>query len=331
MSDSFYKIPKEEKVKILKEVANQTNMPDFNVEKDWWVVQTLAIVFEMEIGPHLVFKGGTSLSKSWGIINRFSEDVDLAVDRSFLGFEGILGKNQRTKLRKKSSSYITSNFAPALQEAFNKRGMSDVEINVIATTESDQDPKLVEIHYPAVVEYAEYIKPRVLLEVGCRSLIEPKTDRAIMSLIDEQFPKSSFAQQSILIPSVNPERTFLEKIFLLHEEFQKPKPRSERMSRHLYDIYKLMKVPQCMEALKDNELYDTIVKHRIQFTKMKEVDYNKHAPEFINFIPSQELLVAYKKDYQEMVENMINEAAPSVNELFKTLTQLREQINKIQH
>ena len=73
------------------QIWEKTNLPAFAVEKDWWVVQTLAILFEMEIGKHLVFKGGTSLSKAWSVIERFSEDIDLAVDRSFFGFEGDLG------------------------------------------------------------------------------------------------------------------------------------------------------------------------------------------------------------------------------------------------
>lgn len=332
MSILFYNIPKEEKVKILREVANATNMPDFNVEKDWWVVQTLTIVFKMNIGKHLVFKGGTSLSKSWGIIKRFSEDVDLAVSRGFLGdFEGELKKKTITKLRKASSAYIIDDFAPALQEEFNKRGMTDVKINVIETTESDQDPKLVEIHYPPAVEYSEYIKPRVLLEIGCRSLIEPKTNKAITSLIDASFPKANFAQQPVLIPSVNPERTFLEKIFLLHEEFQKPNPRSERMSRHLYDLYKLKNIPQCTEGLKNKELYQTIVNHRKQFTSLKEVDYEKHSPKSIDFLPPENVFKAYENDYKEMQESMINEDAPNFNQLMTELKALKEEINLIEH
>ena len=332
MSSSFYTLSNEDKIDILKEVTNKTGMPDFNVEKDWWVVQTLTIVFNMNVGEHLVFKGGTSLSKSWGIINRFSEDVDLAVNRVFLGdFKGALKKRKITKLRKASSAYIVDDFAPALQHEFNKLGMGHVKINVIETTQSDQDPKLVEIHYPPAVEYPEYIKPRVLLEIGCRSLIEPKTDKEIISLIDSSFPEASFAQRSVLIPSVNPERTFLEKIFLLHEEFQKPEPRSERMSRHLYDLHKLIQITQCKEGLYNKELYETIVNHRIQFTRLQEVDYEKHAPKHIDFLPPEKVIKAYEKDYKDMNENMINEDAPNFEELLTDLRKLKEEINQIKH
>ena len=96
----FYTIPNDAKKRIYSDVGERINLPTYAVEKDWWVVKTLAILFEMEIGKHLVFKGGTSLSKAWAVIERFSEDIDLAVDRSFFGFEGDLGKSKRTKLRK---------------------------------------------------------------------------------------------------------------------------------------------------------------------------------------------------------------------------------------
>ncbi len=96
----FYNIPEANKKEIFQEISGQTNLPAYAVEKDWWVVQTLAILFETEIGEHLVFKGGTSLSKALGLIERFSEDVDLAVDRGFFGFADELSKSQRTFLEK---------------------------------------------------------------------------------------------------------------------------------------------------------------------------------------------------------------------------------------
>ena len=97
---TFNNIPATEKAAIYRQISNKTGIPVFAVEKDWWVVQTLSVIFEMEVAQHLVFKGGTSLSKAWRLIERFSEDIDLAIDREFFGFNGDLGKNQRDKLRK---------------------------------------------------------------------------------------------------------------------------------------------------------------------------------------------------------------------------------------
>lgn len=115
---NFYDIEPAEKEVVFNAISNQTGMPAFAVEKDWWVTQTLGIIFEMEVGSHLVFKGGTSLSKAWKLIDRFSEDIDLAIDRTFLGFDGELSRSQRTKLRKAAGEYITGQFLNELKERF---------------------------------------------------------------------------------------------------------------------------------------------------------------------------------------------------------------------
>lgn len=166
----WYKVAKETKVNAYNQIAESTGMSPFAVEKDWWVVQALAIIFELEIGKALVFKGGTSLSKAWGLISRFSEDIDLAVDRSFFGYEEELSKSQRTKLRKDSSVYITESLFPELQEAFEQWGLDGIEFKLIEAISSDQDPRIIEIYYPHVIDTPGYLAPRVQLEIGSRSL-----------------------------------------------------------------------------------------------------------------------------------------------------------------
>lgn len=100
----FYTVEKTEKAAIFNEIAAEKGMKPFAVEKDWWVSRTLEIIFQMDISKHLVFKGGTSLSKAWKLINRFSEDIDLAIDKEFFeGFKGDISKSKITKLRKKQA------------------------------------------------------------------------------------------------------------------------------------------------------------------------------------------------------------------------------------
>src|SRR5690606_14253840 len=107
----FYTIDKEEKIAIFTEIATQMGMKPFAVEKDWWVSRTLEIIFQMPIAQHLVFKGGTSLSKAWKLINRFSEDIDLAIDKEFFeGYKGEISRTQINKLRKKAGVYTTGTF-----------------------------------------------------------------------------------------------------------------------------------------------------------------------------------------------------------------------------
>ncbi len=314
------------------QIHEKTSLPAYAVEKDWWVVQTLAILFEMKIGEHLVFKGGTSLSKSWEVIERFSEDIDLAVHRSFFGFEGELGKSQRTKLRKAANTYITKTLYQELQKAFKAKGLTGVRIDLEKITSRDQDPIIIYVYYPNIIESPGYIQPRVQIEIGCRSLREPFENRPIISMLDQSYQEATFAQIPVQIPSVLPERTFLEKIFLLHEEFQRPeeKVRVDRLSRHLYDIYQISKTAQTDKALEDKSLYETIVKHRHNFTKLGGVDYNLHQPQTIDFLPPAKLIQAWETDYKTMQEQMIHGDSPRFEELIDLLTILKERINSLQ-
>ncbi|MBL4561427.1 MAG: nucleotidyl transferase AbiEii/AbiGii toxin family protein [Labilibaculum sp.] len=325
----WYKTSDADKQIAYNQIQEKANLPAYAIEKDWWVVQTLAILFKMEIGEHLVFKGGTSLSKAWEIIERFSEDIDLAVDRSFFGFEGKLGKKQRTKLRKTANLYITETLYPKLQQNFNEKGFTGVRIELETIISSDQDPVIISVYYPNVIESPGYIQPRLQIEIGCRSLREPFENRPIISMLDETYPKATFVQDSVQIPSVLPERTFLEKIFLLHEEFQRPKKkiRVDRLSRHLYDIYQISKTEYADKVLKNKDLYETIVKHRHNFTKLGGVDYNLHQPRTINFLPPPELAPAWEADYKTMQEQMIHGNSPDFRKLIDTLTRLKEKIN----
>lgn len=105
MENEWYKIPTQTKINAYTQIAEEKGMTPFAIEKYWWVVQTLSAIFEMEIGTYLIFKGGTSLCKAWNLIERFSEDIDLAFDRTFLGFDGVLNRTQIKKLRKVTGKF----------------------------------------------------------------------------------------------------------------------------------------------------------------------------------------------------------------------------------
>jgi hypothetical protein len=134
------------------------------------------------------------------------------------------------------------------------------------------------------------------------------------------------------VPTVNPERTFLEKIFLLHEEFHRPleKMRVDRLSRHLYDIYQLTKAGIAVNAINNKELYEIIVSHRYKFTRVGDVDYNSHNPLTVNPIPIADKLEEWKTDYAKMQEDMIyEEKKPSFDELINNLVSLRRQLQAV--
>lgn len=328
----FLNLDKHTRAELFQAISNKTGIPPFAVEKDWWVTQCLAVVFSLEIKDHLLFKGGTSLSKAWNLIHRFSEDIDLAINRGFFGYHGRLSKPQRTALRQLSSAYTSGPFLEMLRKGFSERGIHDLGIEVRQSVHSDEDPRIIEIIYPNDIVSPGYLSPKVLIEIGCRSLHEPYSVRKFGSLIDEIFPEQPFSEYLIQVPTVIPERTFLEKVFLLHEEFQRPseKVRSERMSRHLYDVFRLSESGSILKVLNNQELYETIVQHRFEMTRIGGVDYNKHHPMHIRLLPPQEHEASWRKDYNRMREQMIYEAnPPTFDMLLEQLLALNNRINAV--
>lgn len=330
---SWLQLSTADKQAVFNEVAAQINLPTAAIEKDWWVVRILELVFNSSIAPHTVFKGGTSLSKAWNLIDRFSEDIDLALDRRFLGFEKTddeMTGSQVRKLRESSGKFIKEKYFPELVDNFQNAGLKvNIKLGEIKT--EDQDPLIIEIYYPSVTEQVAYLQPRVLIEVGSRSLIEPFDKRSFTSLVGEKYKGRPFADNNIIIPSVNPQRTFLEKIFLLHEEFQLPteKIKVERKSRHLYDLEKLMDTDYAMAALNNSELYHTIVQHRAKLTPLRGIDYANHTPDKISPIPPDAVISAWEKDYQAMQESMLFNPSLSFEKLIERMYELKSRINNL--
>ncbi len=325
-------LPSGTKLNIFTETGKNMGLPAVAIEKDWWVVHTLSLIYTMECARSLVFKGGTSLSKGWNLIQRFSEDIDLALDREYLGFTGELENADVRRLRRVSYDYMTTTFTEELRSKFAEVGFTDVNVKYREVLNHDQDPMIIEIYYPKLTEKDSYLKPGILVEVGSRSLIEPFTDRTFPTMVAENYPGQPFSDKPITIPTVNPERTFLEKIFLLFEEFQKPeeKRRVDGLSRHLYDIEKLSRTEFAETALKNADLYNIIVAHRSKFSRISGVDFANHTPDKIYFIPPEHLLSEWEADYRLMQENMIyGDVLPFV-ELIKKLTELQRRINNRQ-
>jgi len=322
-------LDKEEKLTVLRNVRKKVKFPLYIIEKDWWVVQTLRLVSQMDIAEHIVFKGGTSLSKAWGLIDRFSEDIDLAIDREFFGFSGEISRTKVGKLKDASSKYISNDFLLSLQKAFDDAGIKDIRISVTDEKAPDDDPVKIEVRYPTVTQYSDYVQPRVLLEIGSRSMIEPATVRSFRSIIGETFTDLPFADTDVSIRCVNPERTFLEKLFLLHEEHQRPKEKMKikGKSRHFYDIYRITQTSYANKAIVNKELYKSIVAHRERFSKLGGVDYTSHFPPNLNPIPSAEVMPEWERDYLEIQGQMIAGNSISFKRLLQELKRIVEIIN----
>lgn len=332
MNTNWLQLSIARRIEILNQASNITGLPAIAIEKDWWVTLALKASFSFEYSPNIVFKGGTSLSKGWDLIERFSEDIDFAIDRKFFGFEGDISKTQIRNLRKKSCEFISTTFLADLIKRFTEwKAIDDCRVFAHAVNDSDKDPQVIEIEYNSVLDKSDYLPQRVLIEISSRSLMEPCENRVINSILSLTIPNQSFTTDSFNVPTVLAQRTFLEKIFLLHEEFSQEtaKIRIERLSRHLYDLEKLMNTEHGISAIQNVELYNSIVSHREKFNALRGMDYSNHIPNKIKIIPPLGIIKEWEKDYQTMSRNMIYGEALTFESLIKRIRELQERINNI--
>jgi len=333
MNTTWLTLSKEKRIDILNQANELTGLPVAAIEKDWWVTLALNASFSLPYSENIIFKGGTSLSKGWNLIERFSEDIDFAIDRKIFGYEGDISKSQIKKLRKKSCLFISTTFLEDLVQKFSEwKAIDFCSVNSQQVNEADKDPQVIEIHYKSVFDTSDYISEKVLIEMGSRSLMEPSEKREINSILSTCFTGLSFASSSFSIPTVLPQRTFLEKVFLLHEEFSHPpeKIRIKRLSRHLYDLEKLMDTEHGIEALKNKTLYNNIIAHREKFNAIRGLDYANHSSKEISIVPPDTVIKEWEKDYQIMTNNMIYGEPLDFDGLIKRILELQRRINNIE-
>lgn len=338
----FIDLSKEDRVDILDRVSSELNIRQLEViEKDWWVTAVLRAMFGLPYADHLSFKGGTSLSKCWHLIDRFSEDIDVAIDREYLGFTGTLSKTQISdKLRRTACSFVRETMQHDLAEQLYQNGISKekFKVNVDITPISTTDPEVININYVSVQSFSidgadgnQYVLPKVKVEVSGRSMSEPVQEIALDSMIDQVYPKAPFAEPKFMVRAVLPERTFLEKVFLLHEEFAKPKDliRVERMSRHMYDIGQMLKTPIAECAINNADLYRQVVEHRRTFIGLRGFDYDTLYPATLNIVPPVSIAEQWKADYENMRMHMIYGESVPFDELVGNLKELNDRVKKL--
>jgi len=307
------------------------------IEKDWWVTMVLKALFASSVREFLSFKGGTSLSKGWHIIERFSEDIDLAIDHTYYDIEST-NKSQREKLRKVGRRFIVEQLSSELEMLLHNMGMKDCKVVPVVdrmkngepiAIDSDKDPVVLQVQYRSVVPaMGTYMLPYVKVEISNLSMRYPTDICTMHSLLSESFcVEDSDAQ--VDARTVVPTRTFLEKIFLLAEEFQKAKPRTQRMSRHYYDLMQLVTSRFGEEALADKQLYQDIVAHREKYYHVHYVDYSLLQPECISFLPPENILNAYRADYETMKSVYVYGNVPTFDELMAAMKNLQDRIRKM--
>ncbi|TWI79034.1 nucleotidyltransferase AbiEii toxin of type IV toxin-antitoxin system [Lacibacter cauensis] len=307
------------------------------IEKDWWVTLVLKALFQSAYAEHLVFKGGTSLSKGFKLINRFSEDIDLALGCEAFGmqYEENPTPSYISRLRRKGFDFATTKLLDELRNQLTVLGVPDsmviLDFEPSPPNQTPADPVTIYVKYKSLYDTNKYIADQVKIELSVRSRSIPFTTRPVLSLLTEFFFNDAYEETAFDVTIVEPRKTFLEKVFLLHEEFSKKEKaqiRTERMSRHLYDLATMMQTNVLNDALADHALYDSLIDHRRKYIAVSWADYDTLHHSTISFIPPAEVVNAYEFDYAIMLSEMIYGDSLDFKAIIEQLKVLQEKIRQ---
>jgi len=334
----FLQASLERRQQLCNEAQARLGLRAASIEKDFWVCWTLRELFRLpDCGAHLTFKGGTSLSKGWRLIERFSEDIDVVMEREFLGFGGDKSperagsKKQQEKrleeLQLACQQRIRNSLKPELQQRLEEVLPKGSQWN-LADDEDDADGQTLLFHYPSAHTEAVYVRPVVRIELGARSDTEPCGNPQIQPYLKEAFPEL-FAANPFTIRTVEPIRTFWEKAMLLHEEtFRKtgagPKV---RLARHYYDLWCLIKRGVAEKAAADMGLFDRVAAHRAVFFRKSKEAQESLRPGSLRLLPLPEQMAAWKQDYQTMREDMFFGDVPAFDEIIRLVGDFERRFN----
>lgn len=338
--DTVLQLSPKQRVQLFEQTAQQTGMEAVIVEKDFWVCWTLKELFALPaMGEHLIFKGGTSLSKIFKIIERFSEDIDVSIDRTFLGFGGAnepeAGASNKEKQRRVDAlkagcqQKISTGLHPALNTAIKSR-VAASETWSLRNDEEDPDQQTLLFEYPSSFApvSAGYIRRAVKIELGARADHWPCEARTVTPYVAEQFPQG-FKAGSCTIKVLSAERTFWEKATILHAEFHRPadKPIPERFSRHYCDFYELIRKGVAKSAVEKPELLARVAEHKSLFFRSSWAKYGEAAKGTLRLTPPAERLKALRDDYGKM-QQMFFGQPPDFDSIIELLKQWESEFNQ---
>lgn len=304
-----------------------------SIEKDIFVCLFLEKVMSLPvIGQHITFKGGTSLSKAHKITERFSEDVDLVVDRSVLGLpdEGIPGthhsprqqKERAKKIAKACYAWAGSTLLPALREAIaGELPGSNWQLSL--EPESTNHETVITFGYPKLIDGNGYLLEDVRVDLVAKADMWPNAPMPIRAYIHELFP-DELGNGLFHARTLHAERTLIEKALLLHEVLvQRPDGPRRRLSRHYFDLYFLHRAGVAELAKAQADLYPAVVEHRSIFYRYPGVDYEALRREGFTIIPQDAAREAWKQDYEGMSRDMFHGVAPDFDEIMTAMEQFQ--------
>lgn len=343
--DRVARLSKEDRAAIFRESAAARGVAEMIIEKDFWVCWLLRRLFALpqEITAGAVFKGGTSLSKAYGAIRRFSEDIDLSFDRSHFGFtgnrdpekEGLSGKQIDALIEElvaRVVSHVALKIVPALQasitEQLGEPGRSGWSIGVDL-----DDPQNINFQYPPAFDAASYgqmvyITPRVKLEMGARGDPYPTEEKDIRPYAADDYPKLfENADTKVLVLSML--RTFWEKATILHAEAHRPpdKQTPPSYSRHYYDLAMLVDTVEGKAAAKDYDMLAQVAKHKTAFFRSGWASYRTAKPGTLKLVPDEKRTKSLRLDYNKMQPMIFDQPIPTFDAIIEKLRRLEESIN----
>ena len=326
--NKFYLKSKDDLRVLITNTARKENISEAIVEKDYWVTHFLDYLFnENKWQEYFTFKGGTSLSKCFGIIQRFSEDIDLILDWRVLGYEKLEPWLRRSntkqekfnkEINENTESFLKEDFLTELRKDFPQEEF-DFEIDSI-------DHQTVLFKYPKTFD-SNYLSQTIRLEIGSLAAWTPATSVSIMPIIGEAYP--NVFKEKTNIRTVSVERTFWEKATILHHEANRPESSKmpHRYARHYYDMYKIANSKYKDKAIKDKELLRKVTEFKMKFYPRKWAKYEDAMNGKLKLVPDEFRFIEVEKDYKAMSE-MIYGEYPSFDEIIKRLKDLEFEINK---
>lgn len=336
--DAFLTQPVDRQRLIYEEAARRLGLSAGSVEKDLWVCWTLRALFRLPAsGPHLTFKGGTSLSKGWKLIDRFSEDIDIVINREFLGFGGVdapedaPSNKQRVKrleaLMLAAQHHIRDVLGPALAQEI-RRLLPSTDRWKLEPDADDPDAQTLLFHYPPAMGAAAYVRPVVKIELGARSDTEPSATPEIAPYLADAFP-DDVPDSRFTVHAVAPERTFWEKVALLHEETYREgsaTPKA-RLARHYYDLWCLITRGVAERAGRDRGLFDRVAAHRAVFFRRSRDAQASFRPGSLRLVPAEDRRALWQRDYDAMRDSMFFGETPEFAEILAVVNRFEEDFN----
>lgn len=323
-----------EKNELILQTKRQLNISPILIEKDFWVSWLLNKIFSYEIGKKIIFKGGTSLSKCYGLISRFSEDIDLTLDRTLfsnpIDENSLSGKEFKKHLEateQEAIKFLHDTFKPWLEKEIHE----ELDHHNWEIIPDDDDKKNLRFYYPATqsIEKNSYVKQSVLLEFGIRGTLTPYEPKTVTSYVNQQF-SNLLTYESVPIRTLTPTRTFWEKITLLHAENNRPpeKPMGDRLSRHYYDIHQLLDKGIGHSALENIPLLYDVIEHKQKYFRSAWAKYEEATPKTLKISPNERLESLLKEDYKQMQVMLFGEI-PSFNEIMGSIKDFEKQVKAL--